>query len=93
MAAMHKEFFKTCDLIFIDARHDYDSVLADFRAWQSNLSERGKIAFHDSRICTARPDLDLTNGVVKLLKEIEAGLHGPWTVLNAVDSISVIQKS
>lgn len=80
------------DLIFIDARHDYKSVLEDFNCWSPLLSSDGVIAFHDSRICEARPDLDETVGPVKLCNEIAHGEHGNWKIVGSVDSITVISK-
>jgi predicted O-methyltransferase YrrM len=81
------------DLIFIDARHDYQSVLEDFIAWQPLLSPSGNIAFHDSRCCDSRPDLNLQTGSVKLTSEILSGVHGRWTCVEQRDSISVFQRN
>lgn len=80
------------DLIFIDARHDYQSVLEDFNCWVPMLVDDGVIAFHDSRICEARPDLNDRIGPVRLCNEIARGKHGNWQVVNAVDSITVISR-
>jgi predicted O-methyltransferase YrrM len=80
------------EFIFIDARHDYDSVLQDFKLWSRHLVDDGLLAFHDSHICDARPDLNLEVGPVKLCQEIASGLHGPWKILKAVDSITVVSK-
>lgn len=35
------------DLLFIDARHDYQYVKADFTAWEKFVPVGGRIAFHD----------------------------------------------
>lgn len=35
------------DFIYIDAAHDYDSVLADLHAWFPKLSDHGILAGHD----------------------------------------------
>jgi len=78
------------DLIFIDARHDYESVFEDFRCWSPMLSSEGIMAFHDSRVCEARQDLTAQTGPVRLCNEIARGEHGDWKVVNAVDSITVI---
>jgi predicted O-methyltransferase YrrM len=69
-AAQNFKYAKKSDLIFIDARHDYSSVAEDFRLWSPMLSENGMMAFHDSCISPARPDLDENVGPVRLMREI-----------------------
>lgn len=81
------------DLIFIDARHDYESVLEDFQCWAPMLSNEGIMAFHDSRVCEARQDLNEQVGPVRLCNEIPRGEHGDWKVVNAMDSITVISAA
>ncbi|HTQ04238.1 MAG TPA: class I SAM-dependent methyltransferase [Polyangiaceae bacterium] len=80
------------ELIFIDARHDYDSVLEDFRCWSPLLAAGAAIAFHDSHVCAARPDLTEAAGPVRLMTEIAAGKHGPWTVVDTADSVTVVRR-
>ena len=91
-AASYLQLQGQADLIFIDAMHDYDSVLEDFKCWTPMLAVDGIIAFHDSRICEARPDLNEQVGPVRLCNEIAKGQHGQWQIVNAVDSITVISK-
>jgi predicted O-methyltransferase YrrM len=80
------------DLIFIDARHDYGSVLEDFQAWSPVLAAGAPIAFHDSRPCEARPELQPTDGPVRLMNEIAAGRHGPWEIVDGADSVTVVRR-
>lgn len=37
----------SCDAVFIDAAHDYESVLADIQAWWGKVKEGGIISGHD----------------------------------------------
>lgn len=80
------------DLVFIDARHDYDSVLEDFRCWAPTLAAGAPIAFHDSNPCAARPDLAEDTGPVRLMRAIERGEHAPWEVVAHADSITVARR-
>jgi predicted O-methyltransferase YrrM len=84
---------KKADLIFIDARHDYDSVAEDFKSWVPMSCKDGIIAFHDSHICPARPDLNENVGSVRFVKEISEGKHGNWKVVEIVDSITAISAA
>jgi hypothetical protein len=79
-------------LIFIDARHDYDSVLEDFRCWSPMLAQGAVMAFHDSHVCAARPDLDDEEGPVRLMREISEGKHGSWEILGNADSVTAIRR-
>jgi predicted O-methyltransferase YrrM len=38
---------ESLDFVFIDASHDYDSVLADLNAWYPKIKKRGILAGHD----------------------------------------------
>ena len=77
------------DLIFIDARHEYEYVAEDFRTWSPLLAPGGKLAFHDSLPCPTRPDLYAEVGSVKFARELQQGQHGPWTLTDHADSLSV----
>ena len=92
-AANSLKFDSGVDLIFIDARHDYESVLEDFNSWSPLLGKNGIIAFHDSHVCAVRPDLHEDVGPVRLAREISEGKHGNWKVVKVVDSITVVSAS
>ena len=34
-------------LLFVDAGHDYESVMADVLAWWGHIARKGYLAFHD----------------------------------------------
>ena len=38
---------KSLDFVFIDAAHDYDSVIADIKAWKPKIKKNGILAGHD----------------------------------------------
>jgi predicted O-methyltransferase YrrM len=78
------------DLIFIDAVHSYEAVRDDLHAWAPKLKPEGVLAFHDSRCCSARPDLTPETGPVRLLDEVRRGLHGAWRVVAEADSLTAI---
>jgi predicted O-methyltransferase YrrM len=80
------------ELIFIDARHDYASVLEDFKSWVPMLGTGAVMAFHDSHPCPARPELQPTDGPVRLMTEIASGQHGPWQVIDHADSVTVVGR-
>lgn len=42
------QFPDQVDVLFIDAAHDFDSVLQDFAIWQKWVPQGGMIAFHDA---------------------------------------------
>lgn len=43
-----KEFVGSAGLIFIDASHEYDDVVNDFKSWAPHLKDGGFIAMHDT---------------------------------------------
>lgn len=92
-AAATLKLARQADLIFIDARHDYASVLEDFRAWAPRLDKSATMAFHDSRQCPARPDIGHDDGPVRLMREIERGEHGAWSITAQADSVTTIQAA
>ncbi len=64
------------DLLHIDGRHRYEDVREDFETWESALSQRGVVLFHDTQvrsgdfgvwrfwaeIATRRPSFEFTHG-------------------------------
>jgi predicted O-methyltransferase YrrM len=80
------------DLIFIDADHSYSAVRDDFLAWSRLLAADGVLAFHDSRRCPARPDLDAGTGPVRLVDEILRGEHGAWSLTAEADSVAAFHR-
>ena len=81
------------DLVFIDADHSYAAVRDDFIAWRGHLRDGGAIAFHDSRPCDARRDLQPSDGPVRLIAEIADGRHGAWRPVETADSITVVRAA
>jgi predicted O-methyltransferase YrrM len=81
------------DLVFVDADHSYSAVRADFETWRSKLAPDGRIAFHDSRLCSARPDPKPDDGPVRLMEELRAGSDPGWSILESVDSTTVVGRS
>ena len=45
--AVSKFADKSCDFVWIDAAHDYDSVLADMEAWLPKVKDGGILGGHD----------------------------------------------
>lgn len=82
---------RPADFIFIDARHDYDSVAEDVRLWSRHLAADGTLALHDSRVCAARLDLSENTGPVRLVRELVAAA-GQWQLVAAADSLSVLRR-
>ena len=56
------------------------------------LAPGAAIAFHDSHQCAARPELQPTDGPVRLMTEIGSGEHGPWQIIDHADSVTVVGK-
>lgn len=67
---------KSLDFVFIDASHDYDSVLKDLNAWSPKVRKGGVVAGHD---------INIKEGVEKAVLEkfktyINAGIDNVWFV-------------
>lgn len=81
------------DLIFIDLKHDYESVFENFCNWASMLSPKGIMAFPYSRLCQERPALNSKSGAIRLCEEIARGQYGEWKVVDTFEWITVISSS
>lgn len=81
---------RKADLIFVDSRHDYESVLDEFRCWSPILSDKGIIVFPFSRVCKERPNLNPQAGAIRLCDEISRGEHGSWKLVDTFEWITVI---
>jgi predicted O-methyltransferase YrrM len=92
LAAHELAMENPAELIFVDADHSYHAVRQDFEAWLPHLAADGVLAFHDSRLCPARPDLDAGAGPVRLVDEILRGEHGPWSLVAEVDSLAALRR-
>ena len=78
-------------LIFLDARHDYASVLADLQAWAGHVGEGGVLAIHDCRPCLSRPELRAGEGSCRAVEEFLAA--GGWSLAAEADSLAVLKRS
>jgi len=92
-AAREIDLGRPVELIFIDADHTYEAVREDFLAWSPHLAAGGTLAFHDSRRCPARPELDAGTGSVRLVDEILHGEHGAWSLTAEVDSLAAFRRA
>lgn len=61
-------------MLYVDAEHTYDAVLADFAAWLPHLASKAVVAFDD---CTDKPE---HAGVRRAVVEIAAEYLGPLSV-------------
>lgn len=71
------------DLLFIDASHLYEDVIADLTAWDSALAEDGVVAFHDAR---DEP------GVARALAEHVLAPGSRYVLRSAVDNLVVVGR-
>lgn len=76
------------DFIFIDASHDYDSVLQDYLQWSPLIKVGGFIAFHDIRLL--KPSLELS-GPGKVVKDHIVG-NDCWSDLALSGSLYSARK-
>lgn len=76
------------DLIFVDARHDYDSVTEDLALWSRALADGGRIAVHDCLPCAGRPELRVGEGGCRAVAE---ALHAGWRTVASAESLAVLE--
>ncbi len=76
------------DFVFIDASHDYDSVLQDYQQWSPHIKVGGYIAFHDIRLL--KPSLELS-GPGKVVKDHIVG-NDCWAELALNGSLFSARK-
>ena len=77
------------DFVFIDGDHSEAGLLADWRAWSPLVEPSGIVALHESRSTPDRP-IDGA-GSVKVTNEVILR-DGRFAVVDAVDSLTVLQK-
>lgn len=68
VAKMFADLDATFDMVFLDASHDYESVVADITAWSKVLKPRGLLCGHDYGNCDAITG-ERYNGLVKAVSE------------------------
>lgn len=71
------------DILWIDGKHDYESISEDFKCFVSILSPAGKVILHDTS--GHFPD------VTRLLNVIL--INPQWTIDRQVDSITVLKRA
>ena len=77
-------------MVFLDARHDYDSVCADLRLWERHVAPGGALAIHDCRPSASRPELRPDEGACLAVSEFLA--RGPWALLAEKESLAVLGR-
>jgi predicted O-methyltransferase YrrM len=80
-----KLWLKPIGLLFIDADHSYENVLADYQAWFSFIPPGAYLVFHDySRV--ASKDTPWTEGTCKVVNEVVMP-SGLWTPVAELDPL------
>ena len=73
---------ETLDFVYIDALHDYDSVMEDLRAWYPKVKNGGYVAGHDWAIQGVKNAvIDFTNDINKIdlcYENDELGKNEDW---------------
>lgn len=78
------------DFVFVDADHDYQAVLADWRAWSRHVDSNGVVAFHDA--IRAPGHLD---GSARVVDDLFRGrVREPsWRMVDEVETLVVLEKT
>lgn len=79
------------DLVFLDARHDYDSVRQDLQTWSRHVKTGGRLAIHDCRPCPERPELEPGRGSCLALTEFLD--EGVWRLADGADSLALLERA
>ena len=58
------DWYRTVDMLYIDAEHTYDAVIRDFLAWRPHLEHRAIVAFDDYRSPRNKPVKDAVDKLV-----------------------------
>lgn len=87
-AARHWPTDSLAQLIFLDARHDHDSVAEDLALWAPHLAPAGRIAVHDCLPCASRPELRTEEGGCLAVQE---ALGSGWRLVVSAESLAVLE--
>jgi predicted O-methyltransferase YrrM len=80
-----KMWLKPIGLLFIDAVHEYQNVLADYRAWAGFVAPGGWLVFHDySRVPS--DETPWTAGTCRVVNEVVVP-SGDWTPVAELDPL------
>ncbi len=77
------------DLVFIDADHTYEAVVADWTAWSSLVAPGGVVCLHDSRSSTTRNIDDA--GSVAATRDVVL-LDRRFEPADAVETLTVVRR-
>lgn len=83
---------KPIDLLFVDADHTFEGVLADIRAWTPHVKVGGVVIFHDTACMTNKNPHYLHFEVLRAIQTWlqEDGIH--WQALDTVDTMSIFKR-
>lgn len=89
--SQHDPFWQksNIDLLFIDADHDYESVIADIKAWSGYVKQGGLMVFHDYHRGEYK---DVFHGVVTAVNEWREIYKADWLELDAPGSLAVFKR-